>query len=93
MNTPAFLKIDVEGHELSVISSADWVKKKPLVVVVEAIDAITLEPNHEEWEPLLLDAGYTFAYFDGINRFYGRHPKTVSRLQIDLPTLPQYPRS
>jgi len=28
------------------------------------------EPNHEEWEATLLSYGYSFVYFDGLNRFY-----------------------
>ncbi len=28
------------------------------------------EKNFEAWEPLVLSSGYTFVYFDGLNRFY-----------------------
>ncbi len=36
-------------------------------------------PNHHGWEPLLLVRGYTFAYFDGLNRFYvsNAHPELL----------------
>ena len=89
-----FLKVDVEGHEYEVLSSNNWEMYRPWVVVVEAIDANTLQPNHFKWEPILLEADYNFAYFDGINRFYYRsdHPELEPLLQIDLPTLKEYPR-
>ena len=89
-----FLKIDVEGAELEVLESNNWNEFRPLIVVVEAIDAYTRKPNHHEWEPILLDNGYGYAYFDGVNRWYYRldHPEYREPLQIDLPGLPGYPK-
>lgn len=68
----AFLKIDVEGHEQSVIAGMDWQRHRPLVVLVEAIDALDQRPAWDTWEGILLSNGYLFAWFDGINRFYVR---------------------
>lgn len=65
-----FLKIDVEGSEADVIASNDWSRFRPWVVVVEAVRTWSRESNHGSWEHLLLDAGFVFAAFDGINRFY-----------------------
>ena len=65
-----FLKIDVEGHERDVILGGDWARWRPLVVLVEATAPNSPVPNHETWEPLLLDAGYVHVLFDGLNRFY-----------------------
>ena len=31
---------------------------------------MTQRPSCEAWEATLLNAGYDFAYFDGLNRFY-----------------------
>ncbi len=67
-----FLKVDVEGMEREVLVGADWEWFRPRVVVVEATVPNSTEPSHESWEPLLLSAGYWFALFDGINRFYVR---------------------
>lgn len=67
-----FLKIDVEGHEQQVIAGADWRRWRPRVVVVEATEPMSPKPSHHGWEPLLLEAGYLFALFDGLNRFYVR---------------------
>ncbi len=66
-----FLKVDVEGWEAAVLASADWQQVRPRVVLVEAVDAEG-RPTHEAWEGPLLAAGYRFALFDGLNRFYCR---------------------
>jgi FkbM family methyltransferase len=65
-----FLKVDVEGFEENVLKSNDWTKYKPWVVVVEATLPMTQIESYQEWGLILLDAGYTFAYADGLNRFY-----------------------
>lgn len=67
-----FLKIDVEGAEAEVLSSADFGLHRPLVILVEAIKTWSRTPSHTAWEHVLLGAGYRFAAFDGINRFYVR---------------------
>jgi FkbM family methyltransferase len=66
----AFLKVDTEGTEFDVLSSNDWKRFRPFIVVVEAISPGSHTPTHEKWERILLDANYEFAVFDGINRFY-----------------------
>jgi FkbM family methyltransferase len=67
-----FLSVDVEGHEREVLEGADFSRFRPRVVVVEATKPNTTEPTHERWEHLLLDNGYLFAVFDGLNRYYVR---------------------
>ncbi|MCY0387564.1 FkbM family methyltransferase [Robbsia sp. Bb-Pol-6] len=65
-----FLKIDVEGAEADVIAGGDWARWRPAVVVVEATLPGLPTPAWDGWEPDLLRAGYHFAFFDGINRYY-----------------------
>ena len=65
-----FLKVDVEGAEAEVLRGGDWRRFRPKVVLVEAIAPGSMAASHEDWEPLLLDNGYRFAFFDGLNRFY-----------------------
>jgi FkbM family methyltransferase len=65
-----FLKIDVEGGEESVLAGADFRRFRPWIVVVEATRPNSTEQKHEQWEHLLTDAAYRFAYADGLNRFY-----------------------
>lgn len=65
-----FLKIDVEGAERAVLAGADFVRFRPWVILVEATEPNSPEPNHYGWEPLLLAGNYEFVWFDGLNRFY-----------------------
>ncbi|HFI5323740.1 TPA: FkbM family methyltransferase [Serratia liquefaciens] len=65
-----FLKIDVEGLELSVLKGNDWDKYRPWVVVVESTFPNTQIETHSDIEDLLIDKNYLFAYADGLNRFY-----------------------
>lgn len=64
-STIDFLKIDAEAHEREVIEGGDWDRFRPRIVLVEATRV-------ETWEPLLLAAGYLFAQYDGLNRYYVR---------------------
>ncbi|MDP9901568.1 FkbM family methyltransferase [Variovorax ginsengisoli] len=68
-----FLKIDVEGFEKAVIAGNDWNSNRPWVVVVEATQPLSQIESHQDWEPLLLAAGYLHCYSDGLNRYYVAH--------------------
>ena len=68
----SFLKVDVEGGESDVLAGNDWSRWRPRVIVVEATNPWSYQQTHSGWEPQLLAAGYLFASFDGINRFYAR---------------------
>ena len=65
-----FLKIDVEGSEKSVLKGLNLSVFRPWVLLVEAISPIDQTASYEEWEPQVLNSGYRFVYFDGLNRFY-----------------------
>ncbi|BFN28980.1 UDP-D-galactose:(glucosyl)lipopolysaccharide-1, 6-D-galactosyltransferase [Pseudomonas sp. SCT] len=65
-----FLKIDVEGHEKDVLLGLDLNKIRPWIILVEATAPATQLETYGEWEYLILSAGYIFAYYDGLNRFY-----------------------
>ena len=67
-----FLKIDVEGLEREVILSCDFAKHRPRILCIESIKPEHGIPNFENWEPILVDSGYIFAAFDGINNYYVR---------------------
>jgi FkbM family methyltransferase len=67
-----FLKIDVEGTERSVLAGADFERFRPRLLLVEATRPGTPVPAYADWEPSVLSAGYEFALFDGLNRFYVR---------------------
>ncbi len=81
-----FLKIDVEGAEADVLAGLDLTRHRPGVIIVEAINPSNLTADITSWEPALVGARYTFALFDGLNRFY------VANEQPDLRArLPQHP--
>lgn len=65
-----WMKIDVEGMEGAVLRGWDPRALRPWILVVEATRPNSTSPSHAEWEPLVLAAGYRFALFDGLNRFY-----------------------
>jgi FkbM family methyltransferase len=65
-----FLKVDVEGHEAEVLAGNDWMKVRPRVVLVEAIEPLSMEDAAHRFEPQLLAQGYRFAWFDNLNRWY-----------------------
>lgn len=65
-----FLKIDVEGAEADVLAGNDWSRFRPRVIVVEAVTPWSMADASAAFEPILSDAGYRFAFFDNLNRFY-----------------------
>jgi FkbM family methyltransferase len=80
-----YLKIDVEGFERSVLEGLDFERFRPWIVVVEATRPHSTVEVHESWEPLLLNANYSFVYADGLNRFY------LAREQAELSGAFKYP--
>lgn len=87
-----FLKVDVEGAERDVLLGADWRSFRPRVILVEAIrpklpggDPYSFEPTWFEWEDILLEHGYEFALFDGLNRFYFRSEEPGLRAPLSYP--------
>jgi FkbM family methyltransferase len=80
-----FIKIDVEGAEKSVLQGCDFNRFRPWLLVIEATLPTTQTPCYEEWEDLVLGAGYEFALFHEVNRYY------VARERLGLKTLIQHP--
>ena len=70
VETIDFLKVDVEGAEADVLAGGDFRRFRPRVVLLEALAPGTMAENFADWEPFLLDQGYVFVLFDGLNRFY-----------------------
>jgi FkbM family methyltransferase len=84
-NLLSFVKIDVEGCEDDVIASLDWRTYRPVVVVVEAVHPDTWLPAWESWESVLLEAGYIFVWFDGLNRYYLRNENRELKKHFVVP--------
>lgn len=68
-----WLKLDVEGLEKSVLEGWRISTCRPWILVIESTKPMTQEQSHTDWEPLVFDKGYSYAYFDGLNRFYVHH--------------------
>ncbi|HVT56069.1 MAG TPA: FkbM family methyltransferase [Xanthobacteraceae bacterium] len=74
-----FLKIDVEGTELSVLRGIDLRRHRPKIILLESkmpvtinmVDRVDEVPDRaDEYSNYLAPFGYRFAYHDGLNAFY-----------------------
>jgi FkbM family methyltransferase len=65
-----FLNVDVEGFEKQVLSSIDFKRYQPRVIMAESTAPLTEVATHQRWESILIDHGYIFAMDDGLNRYY-----------------------
>jgi FkbM family methyltransferase len=65
-----FMNLDVEGYERRVLLGVDLAKHHPIVIMVESTAPLSEIDTSAQWEPLLKNAGYVFALFDGLNRYY-----------------------
>lgn len=82
-----FLKVDVEGAEADVLAGLDWARHRPSVLCIEAVAPGSMAAAHDEWEPMLVAAGYGFAFSDGLNRFYvAEAEKDLTGAFPDTPT-------
>lgn len=70
VRTVHFLKIDCEGAEKSALEGISLSEVRPWIVLVEATEPNSTTPTWHDWEHLLTERGYQFAFFDGLNRFY-----------------------
>lgn len=74
-----WLKIDVEGFEEQVLKGWDSTVLRPWIMIVEATIPGSSETDFAAWDPIVIAAGYRFAHFDGLNRFYvaEEHPELI----------------
>lgn len=79
-----WLKIDVEGCEDQVLKGWGDAPNRPWIIVLEATLPGTQKQTHLGWEPLVLERGYRFAYFDGLSRFYvsDAHPELLDSFLV-----------
>ncbi|MEO1081885.1 MAG: FkbM family methyltransferase [Pseudomonadota bacterium] len=84
-DTIHFLKIDVEESEKLVLQGASFDRFRPWIILIEATHPNMQTESASEWEKLLEDSNYEFAYFDGLNRFYIDHDKSELRQHFLAP--------
>lgn len=82
-----FMVVDTEGSERGVLASVDLRRWRPWVLVVEATAPNSTRQTHDEWEHLVVAAGYEFCLFDGLSRFYvaEEHAPTL-RAALSVPS-------
>ena len=64
------LKVDVEGFELRVLSSNDWCRFRPNVILSEATFPESPRRRPDIVAPYLAQHGYRRVYFDGLNDYF-----------------------
>jgi FkbM family methyltransferase len=84
-STVDFLKIDAEGAEAAILSSSDFKDVRPRILLVEATKPNSRTPNWVHWEDDLIRRGYSFCWFDGLNRFYVREEDIWRRELLSEP--------
>ncbi|CAJ0713981.1 hypothetical protein LMG6871_00959 [Ralstonia edaphis] len=80
-----WLKIDVEGFELQVLSTWGNSTIRPWIVVVESTLPLTQIDTHGDWETHLIEYGYEAVYFDGLNRYYVSESHPELKTAFDTP--------
>ena len=75
-----FLKIDVEGHEETVLRGMDFSRWRPWIILIE-----TPWARDQTWEHLVTDAGYQSILFDGINTYYLAEEHLALKPAFDIP--------
>jgi FkbM family methyltransferase len=82
-----FLKIDVEGLELDVLSGGDWIAHRPRVIVVEVSEPwrTVRRPDAGRIDAVLRAAGYREVYYDGLNAFFVAHEAEALAPLLALP--------
>ncbi|MFJ4195251.1 FkbM family methyltransferase [Pseudomonas sp. NPDC089534] len=75
-----FLKIDVEGHEETVLRGMDFTRFRPMVILIE-----TPWARDHTWEHLVTDAGYQNVLFDGLNSYFLADEHLHLKPAFDIP--------
>lgn len=80
-----FIKIDTEGTESDVLHSLNLKKWQPEVLVIEATIPNTPIESHESWENYVVKAGYSLAFFDGLDRYYASKKSLRDIKKLSIP--------
>ena len=64
------LKVDAEGAEADVLAGLDLHLHRPWLLCIEANLPNERDLVDVSWEPGIVATGYSFAYYDGLNRWF-----------------------
>ena len=84
-STIHFLTIDVEGSECDVLDGMDLTRFRPWILVIEATRPGSMEPSYDSWEEQVVQSGYLFTTFDGLNRYYVAREHSELLADVALP--------
>ena len=65
-----FCKIDVEGAEPKVLLGYDFENYRPKIFCIESVIPGTAIPSFDQWEYILFQNDYSFAFQYKVNRYY-----------------------
>jgi FkbM family methyltransferase len=85
VGTVHFLSIDVEGAEKAVLQGFSFQKVRPWIVVIEANEPLSTKDISHNWERLIVTRGYTYVYYDGLNRYYLAEEKQELKRHFSTP--------
>ena len=68
--TVNLLKVDAEGAETDVLAGLDLRRRRPWLLCIEANLPNERDLVDVAWEPAVIAAGYAFAFYDGLNRWF-----------------------
>lgn len=80
-----FIRINQSGDETTLLEQVRDISLRPWIFLIRSDDSPTSRPSQLSWEPLLVEAGYVFAYFDGANRFYCAEEHSELLRFFDIP--------
>ena len=76
-----WLKINAKGREVTILEHWDTKRLRPWIITLATTHSTATQASHTtDWDGLFKKADYSFAYFDGMNRFYiaNEHPKHLA---------------
>ncbi len=88
LEAPDLCSIDVASGAESVLRGIHLAQWQPKVLVIKAASPTADASRHLSWESIVLEHGYHFAMFDGINRFYLRADLAGALPLFDRPVNP-----
>lgn len=81
-----FIRINDAGEETTILQQLLNIPIRAWIFLIRSVDYETSESTRAAWESFLLENGYSFVYFDGMNRFYcaAEHTELIRSFEVPL---------